>query len=98
VQYWLGFTHNPRKQDEGELSGILIYTRDKISQEATFFDISGGVTGQHGLRYMVGMMKAEWLDAGRKKPDFIATPRGSIAWESPQGEAFKEWGQALVKK
>ena len=98
VSYWIGFTPEPRKQNEGELSGILIFTRGKISQEATFFDISGGVTGQHGLRYMVGMAKAEWFDAGVDAADLIATHRGSIAWESPQGAAFQEWGQKLVKK
>jgi len=98
IQYWLGFTAQPRKQNEGELSGILIYTRDKISQEATFFDISGGVTGQHGLRYIVGMVKAEWLDAGTDAPDLIATHRGAIAWESPQGTALQEWGQRLLRK
>jgi hypothetical protein len=97
VHYWLGFTPQPRKQNEGELSGILIYTRDKISQEATFFDISGGVTGQHGLRYLVGKVKAEWLDAGVEQPDLIATHRGTIAWESPQGLALQEWGQKLVR-
>src|ERR1019366_10648282 len=98
VEYWIGFTPIPRRQNEGELSGILIYTRDKISQEATFFDISGGVTGQHGLRYLVGMVKAEWLDAGIEAPDLIATPRDTIAWESPQGQALQDWGQKLVKK
>jgi Histidine kinase-, DNA gyrase B-, and HSP90-like ATPase len=98
VDYWIGFTQVPRKQNEGELSGILIYTRQKVSQEATFFDISGGVTGQHGLRYMVGMIRAEWLDVGVAGPDYIATPRDSIAWESPQGAAFKKWGQDLIRK
>jgi len=98
VHYWIGFTEKPRKQSEGELSGILIYTRDKISQESTFFEISGGVTGQHGLRYMVGMVKVEWLDAGIDAPDLIATHRGSIAWESPQGAALQGWGQRLLRK
>lgn len=98
VHYWIGFTEKPRKQSEGELSGILIYTRDKISQESTFFEISGGVTGQHGLRYMVGMVKVEWLDAGIDAPDLIATHRGSIAWESPQGAALQAWGQRLLRK
>lgn len=97
VHYWLGFTAQPRKQNEGELSGVLIYTRDKISQESTSFDISGGVTGQHGLRYLVGKVKAEWLDTGVEGPDLIATHRGTIAWESPQGSALQEWGQKLVR-
>ncbi len=97
VRYWIGFTPQPRKQNEGDLSGILIYTREKISQEATFFDISGGVTGQHGLRYLVGMVKVEWLDPS-EAPDLIATHRGSIAWESPQGSALQEWGQNLLRK
>lgn len=98
VDYWIGFTEHPRKQNEGELSGILIYTRDKISQESTLFEISGGVTGQHGLRYIVGMVKVEWLDAGVDAPDLIATHRGSIAWESPQGAALQEWGQRLLRR
>lgn len=98
VEYWVGFTPRPRKQNEGEMSGILIYTRGKISQDATTFEISGGVTGQHGLRYLVGMVKAEWLDANRRAPDLIATHRGSIAWESPQGAAFQDWGQRLIRK
>ena len=98
VKYWIGFTAQPRKQNEGELSGILIYTREKISQEATFFEISGGVTGQHGLRYMVGKVKVEWVDAGVEAPDLIATHRGSIAWESPQGAALQAWGQRLLRR
>ncbi|VVC03586.1 Histidine kinase-, DNA gyrase B-, and HSP90-like ATPase [Candidatus Burarchaeum australiense] len=97
VKYWIGFTEHPRRQNEGELSGILIYTRGKISQEATFFDISGGVYGQHGLRYLVGMVRAEWLDEAGG-PDQIATPRDAIAWESPSGHAFQKWGQETVKK
>jgi hypothetical protein len=98
VNYWIGFTPQPRKQNEGELSGVLVYTRDKVSQEATFFDISGGVTGQHGLRYIVGKVKVEWLDSNYHSPDLIATHRGSIAWESPQGIAFQQWGQQLVRR
>ncbi len=98
VQYWIGFSEHPRKQDEGDLSGLLLYTRGKVSQEATFFDVSGGVTGQHGLRYMVGKVRAEWLDGGVAEPDLIATHRGSIAWESPQGQALQAWGQKLVKR
>lgn len=98
VQHWVGFSEKPLRQSEGDLSGILVFTRGKVSQEATFFDISGGVTGQHGLRYMCGMVRAEWLDGGPEQPDLIATHRGGIAWESPQGQAFQKWGQSLVKK
>lgn len=97
VEYWIGFTEHPRQQNQGELSGVLIYTRGKISQEETFFEISGGVTGQHGLRYLVGKVRAEWLDAGIDSPDHIATPRDSIAWESPEGMAFQDWGQRLLR-
>ncbi len=98
VDYWVGFAEKPLRQSDGDLSGILVFTRGKVSQEATFFDISGGVTGQHGLRYMCGMVRAEWLDGGPEQPDLIATHRGGIAWESPQGQAFQRWGQSLVKK
>lgn len=98
VSYWIGFTPRPRQQNRGESNGILVYTRGKVSQEETFFDISGGVTGQHGLRYLVGRVRAEWLDAGVETPDHIATPRDSIAWESPEGVAFRAWGQKLLRK
>ena len=98
VKHWIGFSEKPLRQSEGDLSGILVFTRGKVSQEATFFDISGGVTGQHGLRYMCGMVRAEWLDGGPEQPDLIATHRGGIAWESPQGQAFQNWGRSLIKK
>ena len=98
VDYWIGFTEHPRQQNQGESNGVLIYTRGKVSQEETFFDISGGVTGQHGLRYLVGKVRAEWLDAGIDSPDHIATPRDAIAWESPEGTALREWGQRLLRK
>ncbi len=97
VNYWIGFTPQPRKQNQGESNGVLVYTRGKISQEETFFEISGGVTGQHGLRYLVGKVRAEWLDAGVDSPDHIATPRDAIAWESPEGTAFRDWGQRLLR-
>ena len=97
VEYWIGFTEHPRKQNQGESNGVLVYTRGKVSQEETFFEISGGVTGQHGLRYLVGKVRAEWLDAGVDSPDHIATPRDSIAWESPEGMAFRGWGQRLLR-
>ena len=97
VSYWIGFTERPRQQNQGESNGVLVYTRGKISQEETFFEISGGTTGQHGLRYLVGKVRAEWLDAGMDSPDHIATPRDSIAWESPEGTAFRDWGQRLLK-
>ncbi len=97
VEYWIGFTEHPRQQNQGESNGVLVYTRGKISQEETFFEISGGVTGQHGLRYLVGKVRAEWLDAGVDSPDHIATPRDSIAWESPEGTAFRDWGQRLLR-
>ena len=97
VEYWIGFTERPRQQNQGESNGVLVYTRGKVSQEETFFEISGGVTGQHGLRYLVGKVRAEWLDAGIDSPDHIATPRDSIAWESPEGTAFRDWGQHLLR-
>ncbi|MGH9428136.1 MAG: hypothetical protein ACRD2L_17775, partial [Terriglobia bacterium] len=31
-------------------------------------------------------------------PDLIATHRGAIAWESPQGSALQEWGQKQLRK
>ena len=98
VEYWIGFTEHPRQQNQGESNGVIIYTRGKVSQEETFFDISGGVTGQHGLRYLVGKVRAEWLDAGIDSPDHIATPRDAIAWESPEGTALREWGQLLLRR
>lgn len=97
IKYWIGFTSQPRRQNRGESNGVLIYTRGKVSQEETFFEISGGVTGQHGLRYLVGKVRAEWLDAGADSPDHIATPRDSIGWESPEGLAFRDWGQRLLR-
>jgi hypothetical protein len=44
------------------------------------------------------MVRVEWLDAGMDEPDLIATHRGSIAWESPKGQALQKWGQTIIKR
>lgn len=98
VEYWIGFTDKPRQENKAEQAGLLVYTRGKVAQEATLFRISGGVHGQHGLRYVIGKVKAPWLDENDSTPDYVSTSRGEIAWETDAGQAFMEWGQGLLKE
>ena len=43
---------------------------------------------------MVGSIKADWLD---EDEDLIQTDRRDILWSHELGEAFKTWGQEIIK-
>ena len=91
-QWWVGFCEQPI--DIEEQRGFVVYVRGKLAQTPWFFDISGGTWGQHGLQYLTGEIKADFLD---EKEDLIATDRGTVRWEDPMASLLKEWGQKKIK-
>ena len=94
VTGWMAYSKKPYKDEV--MAGVRIYTRGKIVAQTRDFDISTGFTGEFKLRsYLTGEIQAEWLDDG--KTDLIRTDRQDIIWTSEKGEAFQEWGQALIK-
>ena len=93
IQWWAGFCKNTIPDEEQR--GFVVYVRGKLAQTPWFFDLSGGVWGQHGMQYLTGEVKADFLD---ESIDLIATDRGTIRWEDPMAFPLKEWGRKNIKE
>ena len=87
IQWWAGFCKDTIPEEEQR--GFVVYVRGKLAQAPWFFDLSGGVWGQHGMQYLTGEIKADFLD---EREDLIATDRGTVRWEDPTAVPLKEWG------
>ena len=93
IQWWAGFCKDPIPEEERR--GFVVYARGKLAQAPWFFDLSGGVWGQHGMQYLTGEIQADFLD---ESEDLIATDRGTVRWEDPIAVPLKEWGRKKVKE
>lgn len=97
VIYEWALADKPIKQPE--MRGFTILVRGKTAQAPNFFfDVEGTATGQHGTKYLVGTIEADYLDEGTDdEPDYISTDRQEIDWEADEMKPLYEWGQRLVK-
>ena len=93
IQWWAGFCKDTIRNEEQR--GFVVYVRGKLAQTPWLFDLSGGVWGQHGMQYLTGEVKADFLD---ETVDLISTDRGTIRWEDPMAVPLKDWGRKNVKK
>ena len=93
IQWWAGFCKDTIRNEEQR--GFVVYVRGKLAQAPWFFDLSGGVWGQHGMQYLTGEVKADFLD---ENVDLISTDRGTIRWEDPIAVPLKEWGRKKIRK
>lgn len=93
IQWWAGFCQGTIPDEEQR--GFVVYVRGKLAQTPWFFDLSGGVWGQHGMQYLTGEVKADFLD---ENVDLIATDRCTIRWEDPIAVPLKEWGQKKIRE
>lgn len=94
VQWQVKFTGKPIGEEE--FRGVAVYCGIKVAQTPFFFQLSGGLAGQHGQQYMTGRVRADYLDL--LAADVITTERQRINWEDPQAKALLEWGQTRVKQ
>jgi hypothetical protein len=92
IQWWAGFCKETIPDEEQR--GFVVYARGKLAQSPWFFDLSGGVWGQHGMQYLTGEVRADFLD---ESVDLIATDRSTVRWEEPMSVPLKEWGRKKVR-
>ena len=92
ISWWAGFTADTIKDDDAR--GFVVMARGKLVQSPWFFDLSGGAYGQHGMQYMVGEVRADFLD---EEVDLIATNRQTVAWDHHVASPLREWGEEKVK-
>lgn len=81
--------------EEEELRGIAVFCNGKLAQKPFFFNLSGGLGGQHGQEYMSGQIEATYID--QLAEDIIATERQRINWEHPETLPLEDWGQQRIK-
>jgi hypothetical protein len=81
--------------DDEELTGVAIFARGKLAQVPFFFNLTGGLGGQHGQQYLSGQVEADYLD--EQAEDLIATERQRINWQDPASLPLLNWGQERVK-
>jgi hypothetical protein len=93
IQWWAGFCKDTIPDEEQR--GFVVYVRGKLAQAPWFFDLSGGVWGQHGMQYLTGEVQADFLDDA---VDLIATDRGTVRWEDPQAVPLKDWGRKKIRE
>ncbi len=87
------FTKEPIGTEE--LRGISVFCGIKLAQSPFFFNLSGGLSGQHGQQYLSGQVRADYLD--RLTADVITTERQRINWELAECRELEAWGQERVK-
>lgn len=79
-----------------EFRGIAIYAHGKLAQKPFFFNLSGGLGGQHGQQYMSGQVIADYVD--ELDDDIISPERQRINFEHEDTIPLQEWGQQRVKE
>lgn len=82
--------------DEEELRGIAVFSRGKLAQKPFFFNLTGGLGGQHGQEYLSGQVEADYVD--ELDNDVIAPERQRINWENKDTQDLLEWGREKVKE
>lgn len=94
VQWQVKFTGKPIGEEE--FRGVAVYCGIKVAQTPFFFQLSGGLAGQHGQQYMTGRVRADYLD--QLNADVITTERQRINWEASAAKTLLDWGQGRTKQ
>ena len=97
INYYYGFTANTIKSPENR--GFVVFVRGKTAQAPPYyFGVEGTASGQHGTKYLHGVIEADFLDEGTDdEGDVIATNRQEIDWDVPQASALHDFGARLTR-
>lgn len=88
VSGWIGTFENTVPDEIG--SGVVVITRGKLAQEPSTFGVrEGGTHGQSALQYLVGEIRADFLD--QSNVDLIATDRGTFNHEEAPGRQLYDF-------
>jgi histidine kinase/DNA gyrase B/HSP90-like ATPase len=94
IAWQIKFTEKPIGDEE--FRGVAVYCGVKLAQAPFFFQLSGGLAGQHGQQYMTGRVRADYLD--HMVADIITTERQRINWEEETANHLLVWGQERLKE
>ena len=80
---------------EEESRGVSVFAGIKMVQAPFFFNLSGGLSGQHGQQYVSGRIQADFLD--EQVDDLVAPERQRVNWEHSETTEIVKWGQERLK-
>ena len=81
---------------EEELRGVAVFAGGKLAQRPFFFNLTRGLTGQHGTEYLAGQVVADFID--RLPADLIATERQRVNWDRSETTPLLLWGQKRLRR
>ena len=98
VRYWYGLSKDVIHSVH--LRGFTVQVRGKTAQAPPFFfHVEGTASGQHGTKYLTGMIEADFLDAGDDSDsDIISTDRQEIDWEDERARELRDFGGKITRE
>ena len=81
---------------EEELRGVSVFSGVKMVQSPFFFNLTGGLPGQHGQQYLSGQVQADFLD--EQENDLVAPERQRVNWDHPAASPIEAWGQRRLRQ
>ena len=97
VTYWAGFSKTvlPR-----EVQGFTVLVHGKTAQAPPyFFEVEATASGQHGTKYLTGVIEADYLDDGvDDESDRVSTDRQEIDWDDELAKPLQLWGDELTRR
>src|SRR5690606_32829036 len=74
-----------------KLNGIALYSRGKLVNEHSFFDVNAS---SHGYKYLTGRLNIDFIDDWDK--EVISTNRKSLNWEDEDTIELKNFLNSLI--
>ncbi|MEU4244875.1 hypothetical protein [Actinoplanes sp. NPDC026619] len=97
ITWWAGFSE---KTLSTEMQGFVVIVRGKTAQAPPFFfGVESRASGQHGTKYLTGVIEADFLDDGSDDDsDHISTDRQEVDWSDESVSALRQWGETIVRR
>ncbi|MDI6099239.1 ATP-binding protein [Actinoplanes sp. NEAU-A12] len=97
ITWWAGFSD---KTLSTEMQGFVVIVRGKTAQAPPFFfGVESRASGQHGTKYLTGVIEADFLDDGADDDsDHISTDRQEVDWSDESVSALRQWGETVVRR
>jgi hypothetical protein len=98
ARYWYGFSKTVLASSR--MRGFAILVNGKTAQAPPFFFfVEGTASGQHGTRYLTGVIEADFLDAGTDdESDIVSTDRQELDWDDERTNALRTWGDRKTRE
>jgi hypothetical protein len=97
ITWWAGFSTTVLPP---ELQGFTVLVHDKTAQAPPyFFGVEATASGQHGTKYLTGVIEADYLDDGTDDDtDRVSTDRQEIDWDDDEAAPLKQFGDQLTRR